>query len=123
MKNLMKTFIADEAGVIVSTEIILVVLLLVLGLIAGMASLRDQVVQELADLGEAINGLDASYEFVAPRYTAESGSESNAGPATEYDDLGDDNNTRTVDAPPEGINMDGHVDTDGGADEDGSQIN
>lgn len=122
MKNLMKTFIVDEAGVIVSTEIILVVLLLVLGLIAGMASLRDQVAQELGDLGEAINALDASYEFVAPVYNAEGTTEGSGGPATEYSDDGDANNTQTADAAPEGMDLDGHQDTAGSADENGSQI-
>lgn len=122
MKNLMNKFVADEAGVIVSTEIILVVLLLVLGLIAGMASLRDQVAQELGDLGEAINALDASYEFVAPVYTGEGETEGSGGPATEYSDDGDANNTQTADSAPEGFNLDGHQDTAASADENGSQI-
>ena len=122
MKNLMKSFIADEAGVIVSTEIILVVLLLVLGLIAGMASLRDQVAQELGDLGEAINALDASYEFVAPVYTGEGSSEGSGGPATEYSDDGDANNTQAPNTAPEGMILDGHQDTAGSDDEDGSQV-
>jgi Flp pilus assembly pilin Flp len=122
MKNLMKTFIVDEAGVIVSTEIILVVLLLVLGLIAGMASLRDQVVQELGDLGEAINGLDASYEFVGATYTAAGAANQNGGPATQFDDLADSNNVQTINTAPEGVNLDGHLDTDGVAAENGSQL-
>ncbi len=112
--NLVQKLWADEAGVVVSTELLLIVLILVLGLIAGMASLRDAVGQELADLGEAIGSLDGSYQFVTPVHTGESaadGSDSQ-GPSTVYSDNPDDNDTQTAaDDPPEGMDIDGHIDT------------
>jgi Tfp pilus assembly protein PilP len=106
--NLAQKLWADEAGIVVSTELLLIVLILVLGLIAGMASLRDQVAQELADLGNAINHLDGSYEFVGVSYTAEDGTIPTEGPASEFDDAPDANNvTSTAGNAPQGMNLDG----------------
>ena len=48
----MKLFVSlwnDEAGFIVSSELILISALVVLGLLVGLATIRDQVVQELGD--------------------------------------------------------------------------
>lgn len=53
----------DEAGFVVSAELVLVSSLLVVGLITGLTSLRNQVVQELADVGQAIGSLNQSYAF------------------------------------------------------------
>lgn len=51
----------DEAGAIVSAEIVLVATILVIGMITGLASLRDAVIEELADVGAAIGALDQSF--------------------------------------------------------------
>lgn len=51
----------DEAGAIVSAEIVLVATILVIAMVTGLASLRDAVVTELADVGEAIAAVDQSY--------------------------------------------------------------
>jgi hypothetical protein len=59
MRNLWK----DEAGFIVSAELVLVATILVIGLIVGMVSLRNQVVQELVDVGQAIGSLSQSFCF------------------------------------------------------------
>ncbi len=53
----------DEAGFIISSELILVATILVIGLIAGLTTIRDQVVTELADVAGAISDLDQSYSF------------------------------------------------------------
>ncbi len=53
----------DTAGVAVSTEIILLMMILVFGLIAGNVSLRDAVNQEAADTGLAINNINQSYSY------------------------------------------------------------
>jgi hypothetical protein len=55
----------DEAGFIVSTELALVATILVIGMIVGLTSIRDQVVQELADIGGMISQLNQSYSFSA----------------------------------------------------------
>lgn len=51
----------DEAGAIVSAEIVLVATILVIAMVTGLASLRDAVVTELADVGAAIANVDQTY--------------------------------------------------------------
>jgi hypothetical protein len=51
----------DEAGSILSIEIILVGTVLGIGVITGLTSLRDAIITELADVGAAIGNLDQSY--------------------------------------------------------------
>ncbi len=53
----------EEAGAIVSAEIVLVMTIMVIGMIVGLKSLRDAVVTELADVAQAIANLDQSYSF------------------------------------------------------------
>ena len=62
---MLKKLLSDEAGFIVSTELILVATILVIGLIVGHTTLRDQVVTELADGADAISALDHSYSYEA----------------------------------------------------------
>jgi hypothetical protein len=54
---------ADEAGFVISTELVLVATVLVIGLVLGLTSLRNQVVQELGDLAQAIGNINQSYEY------------------------------------------------------------
>jgi len=53
----------DEAGFIVSAELVLVATILVIGMIVGLTVLRNQVVQELADLGAALGMISQGYEY------------------------------------------------------------
>lgn len=53
----------DEAGFIVSAELVLIGTILVLGMIVGLATVRDQVVQELGDFALAIGQINQSYSF------------------------------------------------------------
>ena len=53
----------DEAGFIVSAELVLVATMLVIGMIVGLTSLRNQVVQELTDLGAALGMISQGYEY------------------------------------------------------------
>ena len=59
----MKKFWSDEAGFIVSAELVLIATILVLGMIVGLVSVRDQVVQELGDIALAIGFINQSYSF------------------------------------------------------------
>ena len=61
--NLFRRLWNDEGGAIVSTELVLVGSTLVAGMIVGMTSVRDQVVQELGDTAEAISEVNQSYSF------------------------------------------------------------
>ncbi len=60
-----RRFWADEAGFIVSSELVLIATIVVIGLIAGLAAVRDAVVGELADVGAAIGEVNQSYSFGA----------------------------------------------------------
>lgn len=60
---MLKSLIHDEAGFVVSTELILVTVILVIGMIVGQTTLRDQVVTELADTADAVSSLDQSFTF------------------------------------------------------------
>ena len=53
----------DEKGFIVSAELVLVATMLVIGMIVGLTVLRNQVVQELADLGAALGMISQGYEY------------------------------------------------------------
>lgn len=54
---------ADENGFVISSELVLVGTLLVLGMIVGLTELRNQVVQELADLAVAIGRVSQTYTY------------------------------------------------------------
>ena len=51
----------DEAGLVLSAELIIIVTVVVLGLITGLACLQQAVVGELQDVGWAIRGMNQSY--------------------------------------------------------------
>ena len=54
---------SDEAGFIVSSELVLIASIAVLGMIVGLTTLRDQVVAELVDVADAISTLNQSFSF------------------------------------------------------------
>jgi hypothetical protein len=51
----------DESGAILTLEIVLIATVVLLGVLAGLAALRDGIITELADLGGSISRLDQSY--------------------------------------------------------------
>ncbi|QDT42252.1 hypothetical protein Pan241w_23340 [Gimesia alba] len=53
----------DENGFVVSTELVLIATVLVLGMIVGLTTLRDQVIAELADVAAAISNTNQTYTF------------------------------------------------------------
>ncbi len=53
----------DEAGVILSAELVLIGSILVVGMIVGLVELQCSVVDELNDLGEAIGSINQSYTY------------------------------------------------------------
>ncbi|GAA4439340.1 hypothetical protein [Bremerella cremea] len=61
MLNVMKKLWNDERGFVNSTELILIATLAVLGLIVGLAALRDSIVQELGDTASAVGEFNQSY--------------------------------------------------------------
>ncbi|PQO43089.1 Flp family type IVb pilin [Blastopirellula marina] len=59
--QLVKRLWNDEAGFIVSTELILIATIVVIGLVVGLAAVRDAVTAELSDVAGVINDMDQSY--------------------------------------------------------------
>ncbi len=59
----MKTLWNDEAGVILSAELVLIATILVLGMIVGLVELQCSIVAELSDLGSAFGNLNQSYNI------------------------------------------------------------
>lgn len=60
---MMRQLLRDDAGFIVSAELVLVATLLVIGLVVGLSEIQHSVVQELNDVGEAIGKLNQSYAY------------------------------------------------------------
>ncbi len=52
-----------QGGFIMTTELVLLVTTMVVGMIVGMVSMRDAVNAEMHDVAEAIGALDQSYAF------------------------------------------------------------
>ncbi len=59
---MLKSLLNDEAGVILSAELVLIGTILVLGMIVGLVELQCAVVAELSDLSSAFGKLSQSYE-------------------------------------------------------------
>jgi hypothetical protein len=53
----------DEAGFVVSSELVLIATVLVLGLIVGLTSLRNSITAELADLAASIGAISQEYSY------------------------------------------------------------
>lgn len=68
MKSMLKKFWNDEAGFVVTVEMILVATVLVIGLVAGLAQVRDAVNAELADTAAAFGSMDQSFSIGSVAY-------------------------------------------------------
>ncbi len=63
MISLSWALLRDDAGFVVSTELVLVGTLAVLGLVVGMTAVRDAVTGELTDVASAISSADQSFGY------------------------------------------------------------
>ncbi len=59
----------DEQGAVLSTELILVSIVAVIGMITGLASMRDSMVSELSDIAGSVQSINQSYSYTGSRYT------------------------------------------------------
>ncbi|TXT20837.1 MAG: hypothetical protein FD138_4143 [Planctomycetota bacterium] len=57
----MRKLFNDEAGFVISAELVLVLTIAVLGMVVGLASVRDSINAELVDLSNAFGAIDTSY--------------------------------------------------------------
>ncbi|PHS12718.1 MAG: hypothetical protein COA78_07990 [Blastopirellula sp.] len=66
MKNMLVQLWHDERGFVQSTELILITVIAVIGLIVGLSVIRDSVTQELGDSAAAVGQVDQSYSIDVP---------------------------------------------------------
>lgn len=71
---MLRKLLNDEAGFIVSAELVLVATLLVIGLIVGLTEVQHAVVSELNDVADAIGALNQSYYYTGFTSFKEDGS-------------------------------------------------
>ncbi len=60
---ILKRLWRDQRGVVNTTDVILMTAILAIGMIVGLVSLRNQVVQELTDVSSAIGFLNQGYSY------------------------------------------------------------
>ena len=61
--SLVKRLWSDKKGFVVTTELMLVATILVIGLIVGLQGARVAIVTEMADVGEAIGEVSQTYQY------------------------------------------------------------
>lgn len=52
-----------QAGFVLTSELVLISTILVIGMITGLVTMRDAITAEMEDVAEAIGALDQSYAF------------------------------------------------------------
>lgn len=60
----MRKLFNDEAGFVVSAELVLVLTIAVLGMVVGLTAVRDSISQELVDLSTAFGAIDQTFNVV-----------------------------------------------------------
>jgi hypothetical protein len=65
MKKMILGFVRGEEGFLLSTEALLIGTITVLGLIVGLAEVRNAVVQELGDFSQAVAFLSQDYAYTS----------------------------------------------------------
>ena len=70
----LKQLWADEAGFVISTELVLVATILVLSMVVGMKKISSQVLLEMSDVANAIGYLNQGYSYAGATFTAGDGS-------------------------------------------------
>lgn len=96
---MIRQLLNDEAGFVVSAELILVATLTVVGLVVGLAEVQHSLVSELNDVADAIGSLNQSYAFTGFTSRKEDGSVKAFSNGSFFVDTADacDNNQCTLD--------------------------
>jgi Flp pilus assembly pilin Flp len=66
MTNLLRSFAQDDAGFVVSSELVLVATIGVLAMIVGLNEIAHNVSQELEDVGSAFGSINQSFRYSLP---------------------------------------------------------
>lgn len=63
MRNFIKIEAKKQGGFVLTSELVFLVTILVIGLTVGLVTMRDALNAEMEDVAEAIGNLDQSYSF------------------------------------------------------------
>ncbi len=63
MLRSIKYFLNDDRGFVVSSELVLILTIGVIGLIVGLDSVQNAIVEELADVSAAVGSLNQGYKY------------------------------------------------------------
>ncbi len=74
MKNMINALVRDEAGFIISAELVLVLTIGVLAMVVGLTAVRDSVTHELNDVSHAIGAVSQTYNVTGLRKDCRDGS-------------------------------------------------
>jgi hypothetical protein len=102
LKRVLKKLWQCERGFVVSNELVFLSAIIVIGLIVGMATVRDQVVQEFGDVSVGVGALNQSFSYAG--VVAPVGSS----PGSQFDDSADFCDVfgfDPINAPPACINI------------------
>ena len=79
----------DEAGFVISAELVLVLTIAVLGMVVGLAAVRDSVTNELNDLAHAFGAINQSYSYRGMHKPSQSSDHASVA-GSGFNDRGDD---------------------------------
>jgi len=88
MLRTLQRFVSDEGGFLLSSEAVLLGTITVLGMIVGLAEVRNNVVQELGDFSQAVAWLSQDFSFTSIEDTNVPSDIATAG--STFDDSDDD---------------------------------
>lgn len=61
--QLVKRLMRDDAGFVVSMELVLIATILVIGMITGLTAVRDAATSEMSDVAGALQDVNQSYQY------------------------------------------------------------
>ena len=79
--SIMRKLFNDEAGFVVSAELILVATIGVLSMVVGLSSVRDAITEELVDISNAFGSVSQTYNYRSLSKPASQGGVGNHGSA------------------------------------------
>jgi Flp pilus assembly pilin Flp len=98
-RRVLAAFWRDEDGVVIATELVLILTILVIGLIVGLTTLRNVLATELGDLGGGVGRLTQSFSFSGVRGHTSTTAGSLSVDQNDDDGTGDGSNGISVNVP------------------------
>ena len=113
----MRKLFNDEAGFVITAELVLVLTIAVLGMVVGLTAVRDAITQEMNDLSNAFGAVDQSYNVVGVRKPKLDGKPHASIAGFGYNDVGDDCDCKAL----KYHDVCGKPDASNGADHEGNE--